>query len=365
MCARWAAHPDHRDAGQRRADHLGAVPGQAAPRDRAAGAVRGAGQGGHRAGLARRVHGSAAHLPGAAHHLDRHRAQLDRGDDADRGPAQAIAAARDGAADAAARAAADQREARAEGAAARRPQRRGGGEESGNRAGAPRGRGEGDRARAHLEVQVRIPRQHVARAAHAAQQHPHSRPAAHGEPGRQSVGQAGGVRAHHPRRGDGPAQSHQRHSRSFQDRIRHRVGGRRGGLFHQFARDDRPAVPPRGRESPAAIRGRALAERRAQHHHRLEAPAAGAQEPVVECVQIHGRGRRQAQGVAGGERLERGSPDAAPCRLDRRLRGVRYRHRHSAGKTAHHLRGLPAGRRGHQPQVRRHGPRARDQPRAC
>ena len=37
-----------------------------------------------------------------------------------------------------------------------------------------------------------------------------------------------------------------------------------------------------------------------------------------------------------------------------RLRGVRHRHRHSAGKAEDHLRGVPAGRRRHQPQIRRH-----------
>ena len=109
----------------------------------------------------------------------RHRAQQHRSDDADRGPAEAVAAARRRIADAAARAAADQRAARAEGAAACRAQRRSGAQEPGNRAGPPRAGGKGDRARADLEVQVRIPRQHVARAAHAAQQHPDPRPAAH------------------------------------------------------------------------------------------------------------------------------------------------------------------------------------------
>ena len=43
---------------------------------------------------------------------------------------------------------------------------------------------------------------------------------------------------------------------------------------------------------------------------------------------------------------------------------VRLRHRHSAGEAAHHLRGVPAGRREHQPQVWRHRPRPRHQPRA-
>ncbi len=47
-----------------------------------------------------------------------------------------------------------------------------------------------------------------------------------------------------------------------------------------------------------------------------------------------------------------------------RVLGDRHRHRHPAGQAADHLRGLPAGRRQHQPQVRRHRPRPRDQPRA-
>ena len=117
-------------------------------------------------------------LPRAAHRQHRHRAQFDRSDDADRRPAQAVAAARRRIADAAARTAADQRAARAEGAAARRTQRRSRAQEPGNRAGAPRAGGKGGRARAHLEVQVRIPGQHVARAAHAAELHPYPRPAA-------------------------------------------------------------------------------------------------------------------------------------------------------------------------------------------
>ena len=67
-------------------------------------------------------------------------------------------------------AAADQPGARGEGAAARAPERGGRAQERGGRAGAPGARGEGRAARADLEVQVRVPREHVARAAHAAQQ---------------------------------------------------------------------------------------------------------------------------------------------------------------------------------------------------
>ena len=37
----------------------------------------------------------------------------------------------------------------------------------------------------------------------------------------------------------------------------------------------------------------------AQHHHRLEAPAAGSEESVVECVQVHRGGRRETHRIAG------------------------------------------------------------------
>ena len=129
---------------------------------RASGAVRKPGQGGDRAFLDQFVHDLADDLPRTAHRLHRHRAQLDRGHDADRGPAEAIPAARRRTADAAEGTAADQRTARTEGPAARRAQRRGGAKEPGNRTGAARARRKGDRAFADLEVQVRIPRQHVA-----------------------------------------------------------------------------------------------------------------------------------------------------------------------------------------------------------
>ena len=84
--------------------------------------------------------------------------------------------------------------------------------------------------------------------------------------------------------------------------------------FTNLAGDDRAAVPPRGREPPPAVRGRALAAPRAQHHHGLEAPAAGAEESAVERVQIH-RARaasssRYRPRSAAGARIIR--PCAAP-----------------------------------------------------
>ena len=173
---------------RRGADQFGAAAGDAEEPRGASGAVRKPGQGRHRAFLGQLVHHLADDLPRTAHRQHRHRAQQHRGDDADRRPAEAVAAARRRTADPAEGTAADQRTARTEGPAARRTQRRGGAQEPGNRAGAARAGRKGDRAFADLEIQVGIPGQHVARAAHAAQQHPDPRPAAHRKSGRQSVG---------------------------------------------------------------------------------------------------------------------------------------------------------------------------------
>ncbi len=141
---REAAHADHRRAGRRGADRLGAVRGRAAQRRSCCRCCS-------RAQVKAVIElaslsaftALAARLPRAAHRQHRHRAQQHRGDDADRGAAQAVAAARRRAADAAEGAAADQRAARAEGAAARRAERRGRAQEPGDRAGAPRAGGEG------------------------------------------------------------------------------------------------------------------------------------------------------------------------------------------------------------------------------
>ena len=224
-------HAADAHSGHRRADPLRPVQGDADQHRRAAGVVRRPGEGGDRAGIRGLVHRSADVVPGAAHRRHRHRAELDRGDDADRGPAEAVAAACHRTADAAARIAADQRAAGAEGAAARRTQRRGGAQEPGNRASAARGGREGDGAGADLEVQVRVPRQHVARVAHAAELDPDPGPAAWRQPGRQPDAAPGRIRPHHPRRGHRPAEPDQRHPGPVEDRIRHRVGGGGGNLL--------------------------------------------------------------------------------------------------------------------------------------
>ncbi len=160
--------------------------------------LRGPGEGGHRARLVRGLQQHAPHLPRAAHREHRDRPQHHPGQHPHRGPAAPVAVPRRRAPEPAEGAPADERAARGEGAAAGRPEHRGRAEEPGGRAGATGARGEGRTARPHLEVQVRVPREHVPRAAHAAQQPAHPR----GPAGRERPGQphraTGGVRADDP-----------------------------------------------------------------------------------------------------------------------------------------------------------------------
>ena len=356
--------PDLRHSAVGAADHVGPVHRAAQEHHRAAGAVRGPGQGGDRARLAQRLHRAADRLPRAAHRLDRHRAELDRSHHADRGPAAAEPEARRRAAEPAGRVAADQRAARAEGAAARRAQHRGRAQEPGDRAGPPRGGREGDRAGADLALQVGVPGQHEPRAAHAAQLDPDPGPAARRQSRRQPQGQAGRVRPHHPRRRHRPPEPDLRHPRPVQDRIGHRHRRCRGDLLHQRAGDGGAAVPPPGRVAGPPLRRPGRGQPGAQPGHRLQAPAADPQEPAVERAEVHRPGQRAAARAAGEERLAPGQHGAQPGELGGGLRGHRHRRRHPGREAEDRVRGLPAGRRLDQPQVRRHGPRPRHQPRA-
>ena len=54
-------------------------------------------------------------------------------------------------------------------------------------------------------------------------------------PGRQSDGPPGRIRAHNTRRRQRSPESHQRHPRPLEDRIRHRLGGRRGDALRVLA----------------------------------------------------------------------------------------------------------------------------------
>ena len=69
---------------------------------------------------------------------------------------------------------------------------------------------------------------------------------------------------------------------------------------------------------------------------------ADPEEPAVQRDQVH-RARARWRCAC-----------SAPRRPAGRLRGARHRHRHRAGPAGAHLRGLPPGRRQHQPALRRH-----------
>ena len=252
---RKAAHPaDRRAPGL---PHGLVEPGRGAARQhrRPARAVRGRDQGGDRAGGPAGLRRRLPRVPRTPHAEHRRGLQHDRSDDAHRGPADAVAAADGRTPVPAERTAADQRRTRHEGPAARRTERGGRAEERGSRTGPPRARGEGRRAGPHLEVQVRVPREHVARAADAAQLDSHPEPAARRERRRQPLDATGGVLAEHPFVGIRSAQPHQRHPRPLEDRIGHRHGGRRGDPVRRPPRQHRPQLPPRRRrEEPAAPR---------------------------------------------------------------------------------------------------------------
>ena len=196
---------------------------------RAAGALRGPDDGGDRARVVRAVQRDAPGVPRAADGVARHRHQRHPAEHAHRGAARAVPAAdgraagalggaavaaggaealerraRDagrlaedvrGAAPAAAgRAPADERGARGEGAAARGAEQPHRDQEPRDRGRALGARGQGRTARALVEVQERVPGQHVARAAHAAQLDADPRAAVRGEPRGQPLREADRVR---------------------------------------------------------------------------------------------------------------------------------------------------------------------------
>ena len=108
------------------------------------------------------VHGHAFELPGTAHSVAGRGVEHDRSDDANGKSAAAIAAAHYRAADPAVRTSADQRGAGIKGKAAGRTERRSRTQEQGSRTGAPRAGRAGGRTGAHFEIQIRVPREHVA-----------------------------------------------------------------------------------------------------------------------------------------------------------------------------------------------------------
>ena len=106
--------------------------------------------------------------------------------------------------------------------------------------------------------------------------------------------------------------------------------------------------------------------------HRRTAPPPGAAQPAVERGEVHRRRRGRTRDPPG-RRGHPATPSASSCwragsltrrRTSRsdRLLGHRHRHRDRGQQDAGHLRGVQAGRRHHQPQVRRYGPGTVHQP---
>ena len=85
---------------------------------------------------------------------------------------------------------------------------------------------------------------------------------------------------------------------------------------------------------------------------------------LSNALKFTAQGSVRLRVAAGEERLAPGQHGAQPGELGGGLRGHRHRRRHPGREAEDRVRGLPAGRRLDQPQVRRHGPRPRDQPRA-
>jgi len=76
-----------------------------------------------------------------------------------------------------------------------------------------------------------------------------------------------------------------------------------------------------------------------------KAPAAGAEESVVECFQVHRTWRCPADGEPGSDGLESRSQRLEIRGYGHRFRGFDTGVVYSARKTKDHFRGLPAGRR--------------------
>ena len=227
-------------------------------------------------------------------------------------------------------------------------------QEPGDRAG-PAGAGDPrPAALPGLEVQVGVPGQHEPRAAHPAEQPADPGPAAGPELQPQPDPQAGRVRRGDPLRRLGPAAADRRHPGPVQGRGRQDERRPRAGHPGAAAGLRRGHVPPADHaEGPGVPGPHRRRHARADAHRRLPA-AAGAAQPAVQRREVHRDRRRRAEHRAGrrrGAAAERPRPRPGPG-----LPGQGHRHRDPRAAAGDHLRRLPAGRRHHQPQVRRHGP---------
>ena len=185
------------------------------------------------------------------------------------------------------------------------------------------------------------------------------------QPRRQPHREADRVRRHDPRRGHRPARADQRHPRPLEGRGREDGGqprGRADGASCASSRSGRSGRSPSRRGSSSRSSSRTTCP-----------PAIDTDEQRLQQVlknllsnafKFTDEGRVTLVDRARAERRSATRRPRSSARRRRdRVRGRRHRHRHRHGQAAADLRGVPAGRRHDQPPLRRHGPRALDQPR--
>ena len=130
------------------------------------------------------------------------------------------------------------------------------------------------------------------------------------------------------------------------------MGGVRFTELEDYCSADVPACGRRQGPGFPDRAGRSAAGR--NHAHRRQAPAAGAEESAVERAEVHRTRIGAAHHRQGDSGWSSRHMILSRAQVGDRVLGDRYRNRHSSRQTAHHLRSVPAGRRNHQPQVRRH-----------
>ncbi len=294
-------------------------------------------------------------FPRAADPIDWCRAQHDRGHYAHGEPARAEPAAHRRAPKRPEGTPANERRTRTKGPPACRAKRRGRAQERRDRAGPKRTRGEGCGTRAHFQIQVRVPREHVARVAHTAKLDPHPRPAARAKRGRQPRTEASRLRAQHSLRRFRLVEPHQRHSRSFENRVWH---GHRRDRRHQLRVAQgirRTQLPPCRRQQEPAIPRRVRIGTPNIVHERSETPSSDHQEPALECLQVHLAGRSHDESAARERWLEHGPSE--PWTL-----GKRHRHchpRHAVSVSRRRSRGSSSKRSSKRMPARRANTAAR------